>query len=54
MKHIVDHGQESLVVLHLKEETDPAPEMGDKNTDSRRTVMWNLASTAKFLNLDLL
>lgn len=54
MKHIVDHGQESLVVLHLKEETNPAPEVGDKITDGRRTVMWNLASRAEFLNLDLL
>lgn len=54
MKHIVNHGQESLVVLHLKQETDPAPEVGDKITDGRRTVMRNLASRAEFLNLDQL
>lgn len=27
VKHVVDHGQESLVVLHLKQRHGPAPEV---------------------------
>ena len=34
MKHIVDHRQEGLVVLHLQQ-TDPASEMRDKTTYRR-------------------